>query len=145
MSSIRNRVFIIIGIVVILACCAYASYTLWFRPTTVLVVNALPAQEAEIVLNNDCRDIEITCKSMEEAGEFEKYDAVLMYGRGLYLDSLQLASIEKAASKGVPVFTNTLRNFSVAVMHNLDSVQCSQLQSYFPTSQDATTGISSDT
>lgn len=131
MSSIRNRVFIIIGIVVILACCAYASYTLWFRPTTVLVVNALPAQEAEIVLNNDCRDIEITCKSMEEAGEFEKYDAVLMYGRGLYLDSLQLASIEKAASKGVPVFTNTLRNFSVAVMHNLDSVQCSQLQSYF--------------
>lgn len=131
MSRVRNKVLIIIGIIIILGSCIYGVYTLWFRPTSILVVNALPAQEAEIVLNNDCPDIELICQSMEDAKEFEKYDAVLMYGRGLFLDSLQLASLEKAADKGVPVFTNTLRNFSFVVTHNLDSAQCRQLQRYF--------------
>jgi len=111
--------------------CIYSVHVLWFRPISILVVNALPAQEAEIVLNNDCSDIEVSCRSMEDAGDFEKYDAVLMYGRGLYLDSLQLVSLERAAEEGVPVFINTLRNFSFAVNHNLDSAQCRQLQKYF--------------
>ena len=131
MSKVRNKVLLIIGIIIILSGCIFGAYTLWFRPVSILVVNALPAQEAEIVLNNDCSDIEVICQSMEDAKDFDKYDAILMYGRGLYLDSLQLASLEKAADKGVPVFTNTLRNFSFVVTHNLDSAQCSQLQKYF--------------
>ncbi|WP_304683877.1 cobaltochelatase subunit CobN [uncultured Muribaculum sp.] len=131
MTRVRNKVLIIIGIIIVLGGCIYSVHVLWFRPISVLVVNALPAQEAEIVLNNDCSDIEVSCRSMEDAGDFEKYDAVLMYGRGLYLDSLQLVSLERAAEEGVPVFTNTLRNFSFAVNHNLDSAQCRQLQKYF--------------
>lgn len=109
----------------------YAAYSIWYRPTRILVVNPLPAQAAEIVLNNDSRHIKVTCKSMEEATGFEDYDAVLMYGRGLYLDSLQLKSLDKAARKGLPVFTNTLRNFSFVVTHNLDSLQSAILQQYF--------------
>lgn len=131
MSRVRNKVLLTIGIIILLGGCIYGAYSIWFRPTSILVVNALPAQAAEIVLNNDCRNIRITCKSMEEARDFEKYDAVLMYGRGLYLDSLQLSSVEKAAAKGIPVFTNTLRNFSFVINHNLDSIQCNQLQKYF--------------
>lgn len=131
MKGVRNKVLIIIGIIIILGGCAYGAYALWLRPVSVLVVNALPAQEAEIVLNNDCRKIKVICRSMEEAAEFEKYDAVLMYGRGLFLDSLQLASLDKAAAGGIPVFTNTLRNFSFVVTHNLDSAQCMKLQKYF--------------
>lgn len=131
MTRVRNKVLIIIGIIIVLGGCIYSVHVLWFRPISILVVNALPAQEAEIVLNNDCSDIEVSCRSMEDAGDFEKYDAVLMYGRGLYLDSLQLVSLERAAEEGVPVFINTLRNFSFAVNHNLDSAQCSQLQRYF--------------
>lgn len=131
MSRVRNKVLLIIGIIIIAGFCAWGAYALWFRPVSILVVNALPAQAADIVLNNDCSRIKIECKEMEEAKDFDKYDAVLMYGRGLYLDSLQLASLEKAAGKGVPVFTNTLRNFSFVVTHNLDSTQCKQLQEYF--------------
>lgn len=54
MKGVRNKVLIIIGIIIILGGCAYGAYALWLRPVSVLVVNALPAQEAEIVLNNDC-------------------------------------------------------------------------------------------
>ena len=128
MTRVRNKVLIIIGIIIVLGGCIYSVHVLWFRPISILVVNALPAQEAEIVLNNDCSDIEVSCRSMEDAGDFEKYDAVLMYGRGLYLDSLQLVSLERAAEEGVPVFINTLRNFSFAVNHNLDSAQCLFIQ-----------------
>lgn len=131
MSGVKKKVLVTLGVLIVLGVCLYGAYNLWLRPTTILVVNALPAQAAEIVLNNDCRNIELTCKSMEEAKDFEKYDGVLMYGRGLYLDSLQMTSLEKAAAKGIPIFTNTLRNFSFVVTHNLDSIQCNQLQKYF--------------
>ena len=130
MSRVRKLIPAIILILAV-GCGVYAVYNTWFRPTRILVVNPLPAQAAEIVLNNDSRHIDVECASMEEAGGFEDYDAVLMYGRGLYLDSLQLQSLDKAAQKGVAIFTNTLRNFSFVVNHNLDSVQTDVLQRYF--------------
>ena len=67
MSKVRNKVLLIIGIIIILSGCIFGAYTLWFRPVSILVVNALPAQEAEIVLNNDCSDIEVICQSIEDA------------------------------------------------------------------------------
>lgn len=130
MSGVRKAA-IIAGAVILSGLCLYVVYNLWLRPTRILVVNPLPAQEAEIVLNNDSRHIKVVCESMEKACDFGKYDAVLIYGRGLYLDSLQLQSLSRAAEKGVPVFTNTLRNFSFMVTHNLDSAQCATLQEYF--------------
>lgn len=131
MNGVKKKVLVAVGALIILGICLWGAYALWLRPTSILVVNPLPAQAAEIVLNNDCRNIEVTCKPMEEAGDFEKYDAVLMYGRGLYLDSIQLASLDRAAARGVPIFTNTLRNFSFVVTHNLDSTQNATLKKYF--------------
>ena len=76
MSGVKKKYIILIGITIFLAAILYAGYVSFFRPASILVVNALPAQAAEMVLNNDCSDIKITCETMEEAGEFEKYDAV---------------------------------------------------------------------
>lgn len=130
MTGVKKRLTAVITLLVIIFCICVAYHTL-FKPTKILVVNPLPAQAADIVLNNDSRHIDVTCTSMEEAHDFEAYDAVLMYGRGLYLDSLQLLSIDKAAKKGVIIFTNSLRNFSFLVNHNLDSLQSATLQNYF--------------
>lgn len=127
----RVRIYILLCAVLLVACGVYIAYCVWLKPTAILVVNPLPAQEAEIGLNNDSHHIKVTCVAMEDAADFEKYDAVLMYGRGLFLDSLQMHSLEKAAKKGVPVFTNTLRNFSFVVIHNLDSLQSGILKGYF--------------
>lgn len=109
----------------------YFIYSHWFQPTRILVVNPLPAQAAEITLNNDSRSIKVRCVGMEDAHDFSDYDAVLMYGRGLFLDSLQMQEIDKAAKKGVKIYTNALRNFSFVVNHNIDSLQMETLHSYF--------------
>ena len=53
-----------------------------------------------------------------------------MYGRGLYLDSLQLQSLYMAAKHGIPIFTNSLKNFSFVETHNLTSEQIRTLQEY---------------
>ena len=126
----QRQILAIVTAVVIIAA-GIICYKTWFAPTRVLVVNPLPAQAAEIVLNNDSRNIKVTCVSMEEAGDFSKYDAVLMYGRGLFLDSIQMREVEKAAERGVTFFTNSIRNFSFVVNHNIDSIQATTLQDYF--------------
>ncbi len=126
----RKQIFALSTVCIIIAA-AIISYKIWFAPTRILVVNPLPAQAAEITLNNECRNIKVTCVSKEEASGFTGYDAVLLYGRGLFLDSIQMSEVEKAASKGVKFFTNTIRNFSFIVSHNVDSVQATTLQDYF--------------
>lgn len=95
MSRIKKTVLTCIGIAMALIAILMVWHSL-LRPTKILVVNPLPAQKAEIILNNDSRLISVTCTTMEEARDFSKYDAVLMYGRGLYLDSIQMADLEKA-------------------------------------------------
>lgn len=127
----RHRIIAAIIIVLLLAGAGFAVYRHWFAPTRILVVNPLPAQAAELRLNADSRLVDVTCVPMEEAGGFDRYDAVLMYGRGLYLDSLQMADLAGAARKGVKVFTSTLRNFNFVVDHNIDDAVRDTLQMYF--------------
>lgn len=130
MSKIK-KVSVTVFAILLAAVAGACVYHTFLKPTKILVVNPLPAQAAEISLNNDSRHIKVICESMEDARDFDDYDAILMYGRGLYLDSLQMRSLEKASAKGIPVFTNTLRNFSFVVNSNLDSLQQNRLQEYF--------------
>ena len=67
---------------------------------------------------------------MQNAQHFDRYDAVLLYGRGLHLDSVQRHSIEKAARKGIPIYTYSVRGSSLVIRHNLDSLQTAQLTAY---------------
>lgn len=127
----RKRTIFIIASCILVAVVAYLVFCHWFRPTRILIVNPLPAQVAEITLNNGSRNIKVRCTGMEDAHDFSAYDAVLMYGRGLFLDSIQMEEIDKAASEGVMIYTNALRNFSFVVNHNLDSIQIETLGKYF--------------
>ncbi len=127
----KKQVIALVAAVALVAICAIFAYNHWFAPTRVLIVNPLPAQAAEMMLNNDSRNIDVTCVSAENAHGFSNYDVVLMYGRGLFLDSLQMRELEIAASKGVKIYTNALRNFSFVVYHNLDSAQVEIFNGYF--------------
>lgn len=127
----RKQIIIFISTCLMLALISVFAYRQWLRPTRILVVNPLPAQAAEISFNNESDKIEVECETMEEAHDFSAYDAVLIYGRGLFLDSLQMKELETAAQKGVKIYTNALRNFSFVVNHNLDSLQIENLDSYF--------------
>ena len=131
--NIKKNKYIYISIVALLFILAgaYAAYTHLFSPTRILIVNPLPAQAADIILNNDSRHIRITCLPTEEATSFDGYDAVVFYGRGLHLSDEQMASIERHAAKGARFFTNSLRHFNVIVNHNLTNEQQSLLLDYF--------------
>ncbi|NDV82000.1 cobaltochelatase subunit CobN [Bacteroides sp. 51] len=140
----RKKRVCIAGLVILLLCIiSYISYTVWFSPTRILIINPLPAQAADIILNNDSRHIQITCLPTEEVTNFNGYDAVVLYGRGLYLTDEQMAAIEHSSAKGVRFFTNTFRNFNVIVHRNITDEQQATLLSYFgnPSRQNYRNGI----
>lgn len=117
--------------VALLVMVSYFVWHRWMSPTRILIVNPLPSQAADIALNNDCADIRVTCIPMEELADVSAYDAIMMYGRGLFLNDAQVAELEKAAAKGVPIFTNSLRNFNFIVNYNLSKEQIKGLEAYY--------------
>ncbi|MCM1521189.1 MAG: cobaltochelatase subunit CobN [Muribaculaceae bacterium] len=126
MSAPRTKtVLIILASILTITIAAIVSIR-HFTTTRILVVNPLPTQAAELTLNNDT-DIRVTCVKMEEAKDFGKYDAILLYGRGLYLDSLQTAELDKASLKGVRIFTIGRSE----VEGNIPSPQADTLKAYF--------------
>lgn len=131
MHKTRQIKFIVVFSIILVGVIVIVAYTIWCRPTKILIVNPLPAQAAEISLNNVSKHIKVISVPMEEAYDFEKFDAIVMYGRGLFLDSLQLKSFDNAIKKGIPVFINSLKNLSFIENHNLDSLQIKTLQKYF--------------
>lgn len=129
MARLNSR-HIIIACVTAALLLAAGSVFLQRRPK-VLVVNPLPAQASELMVNNGDRLLDITCSPMDKASGFADYDIVVMYGRGLFLDSLQSAELDEAARKGVKIFTSSSRNSSPAHLHNLPDDVCDTLQLYF--------------
>jgi len=127
----KKKASILLGGILILVAGCFTAYRYWLAPTRILIVNPLPAQAADIALNNDSRHIEVKCVRMEEVKELSGYDAIMMYGRGLFLDETQVAEVERAAARGIPIFTNALRNFNFIVNHNITPEQQATLQAYF--------------
>lgn len=109
-------------------------------PTRILIVNPLPAQAADIVLNNDSRNIEVTCIQTENLESFKGYDAVVLYGRSLNLNDRQMKEAERAASAGIPLFTISLRNFNTIINRNITPEQEAMLMQYFGMPADRITG-----
>jgi cobaltochelatase CobN len=126
----KSTLYIIAGII-LLTGLGVGTYQYWFSPTRILIVNPLPAQAADIVLNNDSRHIYVTCLPMEKATSFDGYDAVVFYGRGLHLSDEQITAIEQCADKGTLFFTNSIRNFNVIVNRNITNRQQTSLLDYF--------------
>lgn len=127
----RKHIVCWTGAALLLAALALMGYRHWLAPTHILIVNPLPAQAADIALTNDNKHIRVTCLKAEELKGVSGYDAVMMFGRSLFLDDRQTAEMERLASKGVPIFTYTLRHFSFAMNRNLTAGQQDTLQAYF--------------
>ena len=127
----RRRILVIVGVLVILAVVGIVAYRHFMAPTRILVVNALKAQQADIVLSNDHPQIKVDCVEAEEMGSLAGYDAVIIYARRLFLTPEQEAEVKRLAEKGVPVYTKTLRSNDFVENHNLSEEQIATLQEYF--------------
>lgn len=115
----------------VLAIGSYAVYCHYLAPTRILVVNALEAQQADFVLNNDSRHIDVSCTDAEQMERLDRYDAIIIYARRIFLTDEQRAEVQEAAARGVPVFTKTLRTSDFVENHNLTDAQIDTLKLYF--------------
>ena len=127
----RRRILVIVGFLVLLAVVGIAVYRHFMAPTRIIVVNALKAQQADIVLSNDHPQIKVDCVEAEEMGSLAGYDAVIIYARRLFLTPEQEAEVKRVAEKGIPVYTKTLRSNDFVENHNLSKEQIATLQEYF--------------
>ena len=109
----------------------YAAYCHWLKPTRILIVNALQAQQADFTLNNDSRHISVECIDTEDMHSLDGYDAIIIFARRIFLTDEQMAEVNRIADKGVPVFTKTLRTSDFVENHNLSEAQIETLQFYF--------------
>ena len=120
-----------VAVSIILGMAGYAAWHHWMSPTRILVVNALEAQQADFVLNNDSRHIKVTCMEADEMHGIDDFDAIIVYARRIFLSDGQMAEIEQAARKGIPIFTKTLRSSDFVENRNLTEGQIATLQRYF--------------
>ena len=120
-----------VAVSIILGMAGYAAWHHWMSPTRILVVNALEAQQADFVLNNDSRHIKVTCMEADEMHDIDDFDAIIVYARRIFLSDGQMAEIEQAARKGIPIFTKTLRSSDFVENRNLTDGQIATLQRYF--------------
>ena len=126
-----KRILSLLALLAVLAVGGYAVYRRYMAPTRILVVNALEAQQADFVLNNDSRHISVSCVDADQMGNLGSYDAIIIYARRLFLTDEQTAEIQRVAARGVPVFTKTLRSNDFVENHNLTDGQVDTLQQYF--------------
>ena len=61
----KKRTGIILGCIIAVIIVCFAAYNYWWASTRILIINPLPAQAADIALNNDCSHIRMKCIKME--------------------------------------------------------------------------------
>ena len=126
-----RRSLVALALLALLATGACLIYSHYMSPTRILVVNALEAQQADFVLNNDSRHIEVTCMEADEMHDIDDFDAIIVYARRIFLSDEQMEEIEQAAGRGIPIFTKTLRSSDFVENRNLTAEQIATLQRYF--------------
>ena len=126
-----RKSLVTLSLLALLGAGIFAIYRHYMAPTRILVVNALEAQQADFVLNNDSRHIKVTCMEADEMHDIDDFDAIIVYARRIFLSDEQMKDIEQAAGKGVPIFTKTLRSSDFVENRNLTAEQIDTLQRYF--------------
>lgn len=129
MKQIKGLKYLLGGVILLAG--LFLIYSYWFSPTNILFVNIPNAQAADITLNNDSRYSKITCMSADEIASFKGYDAIVLFGRELYLTESQITAIEKEAKRKVPVFTISSGSSVLVLNYNLTNEQRARLLGYF--------------
>lgn len=126
-----KRTLSFLTVLIVLATGGYVGYCHFLAPTHILVVNALEALQADFTLNNDSRHIKVSCVSADDMASLDGYDAVIIYARRIFLTDQQTAEVKRAAERGVPIFTKSLRSNDFVENHNLTEGQVDTLGHYF--------------
>lgn len=121
---------------IIIACCVMAVILIgifvWnacFSATKIAFVNFQTINLGSISKANDNAFIKLREISVDDLDQLAGYDMVFVNGMGLRIVEEQRAQIQRAADKGVPVYTSMATNPANNIC-NLDTVQAKLLRQY---------------
>ena len=121
---------------IITACCVAAAILVgvfvWrtcFSATKIAFVNFQTINLGNISKANDNSFVKLREVSTDHLDELTNYDMVFVNGMGLRIVEEQRQLIQRAADKGVPMYTSMATNPANNIC-NLDSVQMKQIRQY---------------
>lgn len=125
----KKKKLLLAGCVMLTALIGYIVWDTWFSPTRIAFVNFRIIQQGRIAKANDNSFIKIGEVPLDRLDRLTDYDMVLISGMGLKVVEEQRAMIQKAADRGVPVYTLMATNPANNIT-NLDSLQQYLIGSY---------------
>lgn len=105
------------------------GYNTWFGTTKIAFVNFQTMTMGGIAKANDNSFIKLQEVPVEELGRLSGFDMVFVNGMGLRVVEEQRQQIQKAADKGVPVYTSMATNPANNIC-TIDSVDQAAIRGY---------------
>lgn len=125
----KKKQIIVASCLIVLLLIGVLVWNARFGATKIAFVNFQTIQLGSIAKANDNSFIKLREVSVDELGELTGYDMVFVNGMGLKVVEEQRALIQRAADKGIPVYTSMATNPANNIC-TVDSVQGKQLRAY---------------
>jgi cobaltochelatase CobN len=124
-----KKYIIALTVLAALIVASYAIYERYFGATRVAFVNFQAITLGQIARANDNPRVKISEVEIEELERLRSFDMVFVNGMGLRVVEEQRALIQRAADKGVPLFTTMATNPANDIS-NLDSARRERVAAY---------------
>lgn len=124
-----KKKLLLLGSIIVLVCAAVWIYRTWFGLTRVAFVNFQTITLGNIAKANDNPGIRVYEVGTDRLDRLTDYDMVFVNGMGLRIVEEERAQLQRAADKGIPVYTTMATNPANNIC-NLDSVRVRQLAAY---------------
>ena len=124
-----KKKIVITCIVVLMAALGVWIYNTWFGTTKVAFVNFQTISIGAIAKANDNPKVKVADVPTDRLDELTRYDMVFVNGMGLRVVEEERAQIQRAADKGIPVYTTMATNPANNIC-SLDEKHIAQVAAY---------------
>ena len=124
-----KKKIVITCIVVLMAALGVWIYNTWFGTTKVAFVNFQTISMGAIAKANDNPKVKVADVPTDRLDELTRYDMVFVNGMGLRVVEEERAQIQRAADKGIPVYTTMATNPANNIC-SLDEKHIAQVAAY---------------
>lgn len=125
----KKKTLILCGCIALVLLAGVLAWNALCGTTRIAFINFQTLQLGSMSKANDNSFIKLNELNPEELNRLTDYDMVFINGMGLRIVEEQRAQIQKAADKGVPVYTSMATNPANNIC-NLDSVQQKKIRAY---------------
>lgn len=125
----KKRTLIVCGCIALILLAGVLTWNALCSTTRIAFINFQTLQLGSMSKANDNSFIKLNELSPEELNRLTDYDMIFINGMGLRIVEEQRTQIQKAADKGIPIYTSMATNPANNIC-NLDSVQQKKIRAY---------------